>query len=363
MPGDRAFAEDGLRGAERMVSGAERTLPDAERMLRDAERTISGLALAPLFPFSDRLVLATPSGPPAPLAPVLRSQRAALDALIDRTGGILFRGFTVDDHTFADAVAALCDPLPYIYRSTPRTELGGGIYTATEYPASQSIPMHCENAYQRDWPMRLWFHCACPATRDGETPLADVARVTDALDPALVRRFAARGVMYVRNYRPGLDLPWQTVFQTTERADVERYCAAHDIALEWLDGDALRTRQICPAVVPHPRTGRPLWFNQAHLFHVSSLAPAVRDALLAVYRPDDLPRHATFGDGSALEPADLDAIRAAFDAHTMQFPWQRGDTLVIDNMAIAHGRRPFTGPRRILVAMGAAYSEAARRTI
>lgn len=323
----------------------------------DRPAALAGIELSPLFAHSDRLLLAAPAGPQPQLATLVQAQRAAIDDLIDRTGGILFRGFAVDERGFADTVAALCTALPYVYRSTPRTDVGGGIYTATEYPANQSIPMHCENAYQRDWPMRLLLHCAVPALRDGETPLADVGRVTDALDLRLVRRFAERGVMYIRNYRPGLDLPWQTVFQTTERDEVERYCAAHHIAWEWLDGDALRTRQVCPAVVRHPRSGKPLWFNQAHLFHVSSLAPAIRDALLAVYRADELPRHAAFGDGSPIATTDLDAVRLAFEQHTMMFPWQRGDLLVLDNMAIAHGRRPFDGPRRVLVAMGAAYSE------
>jgi alpha-ketoglutarate-dependent taurine dioxygenase len=33
------------------------------------------------------------------------------------------------------------------------------------------------------------------------------------------------------------------------------------------------------------------------------------------------------------------------------FAWQKGDLLMVDNMLVAHGRAPFTGPRRILVAM------------
>jgi alpha-ketoglutarate-dependent taurine dioxygenase len=334
-------------------------MPAADRAdshTADLRNALSGVALAPLFPGRDRLALATPTET-ARLPALVRAQRAAIDDLVERTGGILFRGFDVDESAFADTVAALCKPLPYVYRSTPRTAVGAGVYTATEYPANQSIPVHCENAYQRDWPMRLLFHCDRPATRDGETPLADVARATAALPRDLVERFAARGVMYVRNYRAGVDLPWQTVFQTSDRDAVQRYCDAHDIAWEWLDGDVLRTRQVCPAIVAHPGTGCPLWFNQAHLFHASGLAPAVRDALLALYRPEDLPRHAALGDGSPIDPADLAAVRAAFDAHTMMFPWQRGDVLVLDNMAIAHGRRPFQGPRRVLVAMGAAYSE------
>ncbi|MDA2921410.1 TauD/TfdA family dioxygenase, partial [Desulfobacterota bacterium AH_259_B03_O07] len=31
--------------------------------------------------------------------------------------------------------------------------------------------------------------------------------------------------------------------------------------------------------------------------------------------------------------------------------WQKGDVMVLDNYLVAHGRRPFKGPRKILVAM------------
>lgn len=319
---------------------------------------IPGLLTGPLLRESDRLLIATPDRPGVRLPDLARQRQNALQALLTRAGGVLFRGFGATEAEFADVVGVLCEPLPYVYRSTPRTEVGERIYTATEYPAAREIPMHCENAYQRDWPLRLFFFCDRTARRGGETPLADVARVTDALDPALVYRFARKRVMYVRNYRPGLDLPWQTVFQTDERSEVERYCVAHDIAWEWLEGDVLRTRQVCDALATHPVTGRQLWFNQAHLFHVSSLPAPVRDAMLAVYPSDELPRHALFGDGSPIDEADLEGVRAAFAAHTVTFPWHTGDVLILDNMAFAHGRRPFEGERRVLVAMGDAFSRA-----
>ena len=39
------------------------------------------------------------------------------------------------------------------------------------------------------------------------------------------------------------------------------------------------------------------------------------------------------------------------DAAAVDVDWRAGDLMVIDNMLLAHGRRPFTGPRRVLVAM------------
>ncbi|WP_437766166.1 TauD/TfdA family dioxygenase [Sorangium sp. So ce281] len=326
--------------------------------MRELIAEIPGVLASQLVRESDRLQLVTCDRPGMRLAELARQHKGALEALLARAGGVLFRGFGVTEAEFAEVVGALCEPLPYVYRSTPRTEVGERIYTATEYPAARDIPMHCENAYQRDWPLRLFFFCDRAASRGGETPLADVARVTEALDPALVDRFARKRVMYVRNYRPGLDLPWQTVFQTSERGEVERYCAVHDIAWEWIEGDALRTRQVCDALAAHPVTGCVLWFNQAHLFHVSSLPAAARNAMLSVYAEDELPRHALFGDGSPIDEADLDRIRAAFAAHTVTFPWRTGDVLVLDNMSFAHGRRPFEGDRRVLVAMGDAFSRA-----
>jgi alpha-ketoglutarate-dependent taurine dioxygenase len=269
-------------------------------------------------------------------------------------GAVLFRGFGVDsEQAFRHASAALCGPLlDYVYRSTPRTTVGDRVYTATEYPAEVSIPMHNENAFQRTWPMKLAFCCVRPAATGGETPLARTAAVTRRIDPAILRAFAARGVMYVRNYGHGVDLPWETTFQTSSPAEVEAYCAREGIACEWLPEGRLRTRQVCQGVARHPTTGEELWFNQAHLFHVSSLGPEQRDTLLELFDEADLPRHACFGDGQPIDEATLEHVRRAYEAETSMFPWQAGDVLLVDNMLVAHGRTAFTGARRVLVAMG-----------
>jgi len=44
-------------------------------------------------------------------------------------------------------------------------------------------------------------------------------------------------------------------------------------------------------------------------------------------------------------------VREAFEAETVVFRWETGDVLLLDNMLVAHGRRPFKGDRKIVAAL------------
>jgi alpha-ketoglutarate-dependent taurine dioxygenase len=286
-----------------------------------------------------------------------REHFETVETALARHGAVLFRGFEVT----GEGMLALLfqrlwtEPLAYVYRSTPRTAVAAGVYTATEYPAEQEIPLHNENAYQRDWPMRIGFHCVTPAQSGGETPLADVARVTGRVDAGLLAEFRERRVSYVRNYSDGFDLPWQTVFQTDSPGKVEEYCAAHDIQCVWTQ-DGLQTRQTCQGTATHPGTGRELWFNQAQLMHVSSLGPKLQADLLELFGEEGLPRNAYFGDGGRIPEQAIAHVTGAFEQEKVMFAWRKDDVLILDNMRVAHGRRPFAGPRRVLVSMASAFS-------
>lgn len=203
--------------------------------------------------------------------------RAVLDSFLATHGGVLFRGFNVGRLEGFERFSHVMSQgrlLEYIYRSTPRTRIGdANIYTSTEYPNDQSIPLHNENAYAARWPMKIWFFALVCAETGGETPIADSRNIYRRLDPTLREQFAARQVMYVRNYGD-LDLPWQVAFQTDDPNTVTAYCHTAGIDVEWQQGDRLRTRQVLPAVAVHPRTGEPVWFNQAHLFHISEIGRA-----------------------------------------------------------------------------------------
>jgi alpha-ketoglutarate-dependent taurine dioxygenase len=287
----------------------------------------------------------------------LAGHREEVEARLLEHGGLLFRGFPVEGvEDFERVIKAVAgELLEYSYQSTPRSAVSGQIYTSTEYPAAHDIPLHNEMAYARSWPMKIWFYCVTVAAAGGETPIADSRKVFARIAPRVRERFAEKQVMYVRNYdEDGLDLSWSTVFQTSDRTEVEAFCRRAGIEFEWLGRARLRTRQVCQATAAHPRTGEAVWFNQAHLFHVSNLEPAVREALSATYAEEDYPRNAYYGDGSPIEPEALGEVREAYEREAVTFPWQAGDVLMLDNMLAAHGRRPFEGARRVVVGMAQA---------
>ncbi|MFN2529805.1 MAG: TauD/TfdA family dioxygenase [Pyrinomonadaceae bacterium] len=268
-------------------------------------------------------------------------------------GGILFRGFKisrVEEFELFLKSLVVGDLFNYSYRSTPRTKVSGHIYTSTEYPRHQMIQLHNEMSYSRNWPMVIAFCCLEAPSNGGETPIADSRKVFKAIESKVRDRFMEKGVMYVRNYGDALDLSWSDVFQTTVRAEVETYCREAGIEFEWRGENELRTRQVCQAVATHPHTGENVWFNQAHLFHVSSLEPEISKSLMA--SAGELPRNAYYGDGSPIEDNILEGIRSTYENETVVFSWRTNDVLVLDNMLTAHGRRPYKGARSIVVGMG-----------
>ena len=276
-----------------------------------------------------------------------------LETRLLKHGGILFRGFSLNSAPEFKQFAASISPKlgDYLERSTPRTEVVGKVYTSTEYPADQYITLHNEQAYSRTWPMKIWFYCHQPPLEGGETPIADSRQVLSLLPSRIKERFIDKKVMYVRNYGQSLDLSWQNVFQTSDRFEVENYCRRAGIDFEWKNDGGLRTRQVCQAVAKHPKTDEMVWFNQAHLFHISSVAKTIRESLIETFGERNLPRNAYYGDGSAIEDSILDEVRAIYQEAAVCFPWQKSDVLMLDNMLTAHGRMPFVGPRQVLVAM------------
>jgi alpha-ketoglutarate-dependent taurine dioxygenase len=299
-------------------------------------------------------LLVEPAHPDVDLADWAAGNRQLIDEQLVRHGAILCRGFGIGSPAaFERFAAAVCRELFDENGEHPRTVVSGNVYTPVFYPPDKQLLWHNENSFNHSWPRKILFCCARPADRGGETPLVDSREVYRRLDPEVRERFSERGVLYVRHYGAGPGLDWQTVFRTSDGGEVEARCAREGLAVEWKDGGRiLRTSCRRPAVVRHPVSGEPSWFNQAQHWHVACLDPETRDSIRAAFTPDDLPRDCRYGDGSAITDAEMEHVLAIYRQLEVCFPWQTGDVVLVDNVLTAHGRNPFAGERRILVALG-----------
>ncbi|TMQ95634.1 TauD/TfdA family dioxygenase [Actinomadura soli] len=277
-----------------------------------------------------------------------------LTGLLTERRALVFRGFGIGP----DAVEAVLDRLvpdrlPYVHGNSPRSRVSGNLYTSTEYPPQYTISMHNELSYAHRWPTRLAFYCEKAAESGGATPVLDGELWLDSLD-AEVREGFAGGVRYVQNLHDGFGFgkSWQATFETEDRRAVEAFLAGSGAEWEW-GSEGLRVVQVRPATAKHPVTGSEVWFNQADQWHPAGLGDETSTELYDILPPEEFPQYVTFADGTPIPDAHIEQILNRGLECAVDVDWRDGDVLLIDNVLIAHGRRPFTGKRRVLVAMSA----------
>lgn len=295
---------------------------------------------------------------PRALAAWINENRNSVDEILYEKGAILLRYFNIDTpEAFRDVATALRPGLkPYVGGDSPRTSVGDGLYTSTEFPPSMEIGLHNELSYTRAWPERVFFCCLIAPESGGETPIADSREVHASMEPSVLERFERLGVIYRQHLRdadvPGPGKSWQESFETSDRGEVERVCDEQGMGARWT-GRGLRTSLRNPAVLEHPVNGHACWFNQADLWHAHFDTVKAQEHASPGRRSDEeaLGCHALYGDGSEIPIADLEAVREAYGKSKKRFPWLVGDVLILDNVLMMHGREPFEGERRVLVAM------------
>jgi len=336
----------------------ERVESRARKFVAGRRRGISlgGIAMVDERPMQQEVgypLVMTPAREGVDLAEWAGSDPGGIEARLHRHGSILFRGFGVSSaERFERFASAVCPNLNGEYGDLPKEVQGERVYKSTPYPEDKAILFHNEGSHTHCWPMKQFFSCQIVAPQGGETPIVDCRDMFRRLSRPLARRFAERGLLYVRNFVEGLDVSWQDFFRTDDRQALGRRLDALGIQHEWTGANNLRTRQAGPAVACHPRTGDWVFFNQLQLHHVGYLAAEERAALLELFDEQDLPRNVYYGDGQPIEDDVIAEVGALYDAMSISFPWESGDVLMLDNMLVAHGRHPFSGPRKVIVAMG-----------
>jgi len=318
---------------------------------------LSNVTVSTLAPEQELPLVIEPTSPATELGEWVTDHWETLEKMLHISGAVLFRGFNLrDDDDFIRFMNSLPqDRLSYFEGSTPRTRVADRVYTSTEYPPTETIALHNEHSSSTKFPRKLWFYCALPPSARGETPMADARKILARIDPGVVKKLRTLGWRLIRNFGTGMGLPWRRAFAIATREELEVYAEAAEIQLEWMGEERLRTHQVRSSTLTHPVTGEEVWFNHVSFWHLANLEEVYREEMLSILGPENLPYRTTYGDGSEIPDEVAHHIRDAYLAEKVKFSWKKGDMMIIDNILAVHGREPFSGARKIRVAMTEPY--------
>ncbi len=140
----------------------------------------------------------------------------------------------------------------------------------------------------------------------------------------------------------GMGRSWQSTLKTTTREGAEQRLQRLGYTWEWLADGSLRAVTPLLACVRELSSGRHAFFNQ----------------LIAAYTGwkdtrNDPSKAITFGDGGQLDPEAMKFAIEAAERLIFDVPWQQGDVTLLDNFKTMHGRRTFSGTRKVLASLAA----------
>lgn len=302
------------------------------------------------------LIYALQSDSPGGLLAVsewVQAHRQSLQDKLAEHGAILFRGFPITTDVDFDAFIQMFGLKNFTYTDSlsnavrrNRTER---VFTANEAPANIAIYLHHEMAQTPVYPSALFFFCEHPAAAGGATPLcrSDVLLTQiEAVMPDFMHACETKGVRYTNTMPDQEDLQsgqgrsWRSTLNAPDKTAAEAKLQSLGYQWQWLPEDNLR---VTTPVLPAVRTladGRRVFFNQ----------------LIAAFQGWQDKRNVAqksicFGDGSVIDPQAMATVIDLAEKLSFDMVWQAGDVALVDNALVMHGRRPFTGERRVLASL------------
>ncbi len=268
-------------------------------------------------------------------------------------GAILFRGFPLKDANGFDAFVRACGYPNFKYEESlsnaVRVVKTDRVFTANEAPSNVTIFLHHEMAQTPIYPSKLFFFCEHAAETGGATPLCRSDALFELMlkeIPQFAKDCEEKGLQYT-NVMPNFDDPnsgmgrsWQSTFRSQAKEEAESRMLELGYTWEWLDDGSLKAVTPVLPAVRDLGDGRKTFFNQ----------------LIAAYKGwkderNDPSKSIRHGDGSILDQAAVLKCAELADQVTFDVPWQSGDVALVDNFVAMHGRRNFTGTRKVLASL------------
>jgi alpha-ketoglutarate-dependent taurine dioxygenase len=253
--------------------------------------------------------------------------------LFNSSSALLFRGFNVDTDTFKKFTELFSTNfVSYIGGAYSREMINGDktLLSVTGGKLHTAVPLHGEMYYRKQKPDIIWFYCASPALKDGETTICDGVQVYNELSDSTQELLHKKRLKYIRTYPADV---WQRIYQTDDLNLVEKVCHNNDTHLK-LNPDHSITTEYVSSAIQKSRCGN-------HKVFINNILPVVAQEIAG--SNSSLVR---LEDDSKIPDSVISEIKDVTERLTHLISWQKGDVVMIDNTRLLHGRRSFSDNQR-----------------
>ena len=203
--------------------------------------------------------------------------------------------------------------------------------------SENSLEFHGELYSSGCPPDVLWFYCVRPAEIGGQTLLCDGVTIAANLLPETTEFFMKTPLVYERAVGRK---SWAYRFKTKDKGKILSELQSLSVTASFV-GETLHTRLETSALRQTKWGREPAFINS--LLH----------ALDSTGRADV----SNYGLRTAIPDSIVNEVRTLTVRYAYPIHWQRGDTVMIDNTRVMHGRRRFQGRRDIVAVNGICTTE------
>lgn len=266
--------------------------------------------------------------------------RAKILNILALNGYIVFRNYNVGINGFSDLVRKTSSRISL----DPARSFKGD--TAQKVDAgTDPVGLHCENGNSPFWPDLCWFYCEREPKIGSQTTVCDGASVYESLSEDAQKAITAQNIVYSRrvaenhwktyalNALLGLDGSKNNIDEIEIDDLLNLAENSPGTAIQLNDDNSIQYRFETPAVrlssISHSK--RLSFANSIFGPSYNYEAPAI-----------------TFADGSPIEDALLEELKAECDRWARDVGWVAGDIVLIDNTRVMHGRRRIEDQDRVI---------------